>query len=181
MELLPMTQAVLKFAESCIGYREYKGNQGFQFEPFDNIMRQNGFQNGWAWCMLFAKACYTTPIYSGKSKILQPLLEILSPGAVDSFNKAKKSEHFKISDKPVIGSIAIWQKWNSGVPDWRGHAGITSNVWGNKFECIEGNTNSDGGREGVEVARMSGLVRHDISNEPVYNGLNPLGFIMPVI
>lgn len=176
-----MIEEVIAYAKSKIGFKELKGNMGFEDPVFDTIMRQNGFQDSWAWCMLFAKSCYTVPTFSGKSKVLPAVDKAFTPGAVKSYqNAASDVNHFKVSKIPSIGDVVIWQNYKDGKPHWTGHAGIVSHIddeYPNLFHSIEGNTNSEGGREGIEVAEMRGMTRHDTLSPKRKNGLNILGFI----
>ena len=74
--------------------------------------------------------------------------------------KNDKSGFFKVTKEPKIGDVVIWEKRINGEPDkigiWtKGHAGIVSMVSSSGFMSIEGNTNSQGGREGIEVAEKA--------------------------
>lgn len=156
-----MKEAVLKWAESHIGYREFPGNQGFKDPVFDNMMRSVGFKNGWAWCALFAEACWAIPTYSGKSKVFVSISDNFSANAVRSFENFQndQTELFSIikSGIPSPGDVVIWEKRSQGDPVkngiWTiGHAGIVQSAEEGFFKSIEGNSNDAGGREGIEVA-----------------------------
>lgn len=156
-----MKEAVLKWAESHIGYREFPGNQGFKDKTFDTLMRQVGFKNGWAWCALFAEACWAIPTYSGKSKVFVSISDNFSANAVRTFENFQndQTELFSIIKNgiPSPGDIVIWEKRSQGDPVkkdiWTiGHAGIVQSANEDSFTSIEGNSNDAGGREGIEVA-----------------------------
>lgn len=175
-----MIEEVIAYAKSKIGFREIKGNMGFEDIPFDNQMRQNNFQNGFAWCMIFIRACFTVPTFSGKSKVLPAVEKAFTPGAVKSYYNAasmRDSFYARNGDDPKVGDIIIWQNYKNGKAHWTGHAALIVKVNGAIVETIEGNTNSQGGREGIEVAEMAGFKRHDLNHEPIANGLNFLGLI----
>jgi hypothetical protein len=175
-----MIEEVIAYAKRKLGFKEVKGNMGFEDPVFDTIMRQNGFQDSWAWCMLFTKSCYTVPTFSGKSKVLPAVEKAFTPGAVKSYyNAASMPDSFyaRNAADPKVGDIIIWQNYKNGKAHWTGHAALIVKVNGAIVETIEGNTNSQGGREGFEVAEMSGVKRHDLNHAPIANGLNFLGLI----
>jgi hypothetical protein len=69
--------------------------------------------------------------------------------------------------------VVIWQNHKEGKPLWSGHAGLVTDVFPDgSFGTIEGNTNSDGSREGTSVQEK---IRKNVK---VKNGLNILGFII---
>lgn len=156
-----MKEAVLKWAQSHIGYKEYPGNQGFKDKTFDTMMRLVGFENGWAWCALFAEACWAIPTYSGKSKVFVSISDNFSANAVRTFENFQKdpSGYFDVLVKkqPSPGDIVIWEKRRDGEPVKKGiwtlgHAGIVQSAEAGFFKAIEGNSNEAGGREGIEVS-----------------------------
>lgn len=156
-----MKNEALKFAEDHIGYKEYPGNKGFQNKTFDTLMRQVGFKNGWAWCALFAEACWAIPTYSGKSKVIVSISDNFSANAVRTFENFQndQTELFSIikSGVPSPGDVVIWEKRSDGEPIKKGiwtigHAGIVQSAEEGFFKSIEGNSNESGGREGIEVA-----------------------------
>lgn len=163
MEIPKFHEAVITTAESYVGYQEYPGNNGFKDKAFDTKMRQVGFQNGWAWCSLFAELCWTLPIYDDKSKIIAYLTDNFSANAVRTFENFKndRSGFFETTKTPVPGDIAIFEKRKNGESVkkdiWTvGHAAVVApGITESNFNTIEGNSNSHGGREGIEVAALS--------------------------
>jgi hypothetical protein len=87
--------------------------------------------------------------------------------------------HFKdlgwTSKEPVLGAIAIWQKWKDGKATSSGHAAIVERWTDTHVITIDGNTNDKGGREGYIVA--DGKKRS--LNFDARKGLVLLGFIHP--
>lgn len=162
-----MKDAVLEYAQSHVGYEEVPGNQGFKDKAFDTRMRQVGFQNGWAWCALFAELCWALPTYDGKSKVFVSLSDNFSANAVRTYENFSKDDTglFTCYDvdsnvMPAPGDVVIWEKRRGGVPVkndiWTiGHAGIVESADATSFVSIEGNSNDAGGREGIEVARKT--------------------------
>lgn len=171
---------VIAEARKWEGTKEISGNQGFENEHFQHLMEICKWDMGQAWCAYFAELCWTVPTFSGKSKYRQIMLDLLSAGAVATFNNFRndKSGLFKVDDVPVPGAIVIWQSHKNGKASWTGHAGVVVSVDGDKIITIEGNTNADGGREGIEVAEMKDKDRHDLTKAfKINNGLRLLGFI----
>lgn len=152
-------EAAIKTAEEFKGKKEFKGNQGFQDPTFDRYMRMVGFENGWAWCALFAELCWLKEPYEKKAFLMPVITDCFAANAVKTYENFQNdtSGYFQVSKEPNIGSVVIWEKRKNGEPDktgaWtKGHAGIVSNIGYDGFKSIEGNTNSEGGREGIEVA-----------------------------
>lgn len=178
-----MRNEAIKFAQGQVGKQEISGNQGFKDLFLDNVMRQVGFENGWAWCALFAEACWAYPTYEGKSKVIALISDCFSANAVRTYDNFKNSgnEYFTVGKEPSIGSVVVWEKRHDGEPvkksEWTlGHAGIVESFYDDHFISIEGNTNAKGGREGIEIAKK----------KRPYNfydkeGLCLKGFITPLI
>jgi len=162
MEVLKMNDAVLQWVREMIGEREIPNNGGFVNPILDGVMRRVGFENGWAWCALFAEAAWAHPTYSGKSKVLASITDNCSANAVRTLENFEKDDTglFKVSKIAKPGSMVIFEKRRDGEPSktkngvWTyGHAGIVEDVKKTHFMAVEGNTNDSGGREGIEVAR----------------------------
>jgi hypothetical protein len=179
-----MKKEALDWAVSQIGQKELPNNGGFRDPVLDMLMRRVGFQDGYAWCALFAEACYSYPQYEGKSKVLNTISDCFSANAVRSYENFKNdtSGYFVVDNKQAVpGSIVIWEKKKNGdaVKNgvWTiGHAGIVEEVHDGYFIAIEGNGNSSGGREGIEVVRK----QRDY-NQYSSDGLCLKGFITPTI
>lgn len=156
-----MQNKALIFAQNQLGKKEYPHNQGFEDPFLETVMRRVGFENGWAWCALFAEAAWAYPTYEGKSKVIASISDNFSANAVRTFENFQKDTtgHFTVDKAQALpGSVVIWEKRRNGDPAktgiWTlGHAGIVEELHDDHFIAIEGNTNSSGGREGIEVAR----------------------------
>lgn len=178
-----LTEAI-NFAKNQIGKQEYPHNQGFQDPFLDMVMRRVGFENGWAWCCLFAEACWAYPTYVGKSKVIASISDNFSANAVRTFENFQRDESGLFTTDPNLvtqGSVVIWEKRKAGNPVksgiWTlGHAGVVEEVHPDYFIAIEGNTNSSGGREGIEIARKKRTYNFDGKN-----GLCVKGFITALI
>lgn len=177
--------------------QEIRGNQGFKNEEFEKRIREAGWQLGQAWCAYAAELVWVDA-YRRYNEILADRVESLfSASATATFNSFDLADGFKTGKYPDYGAIIIWRKYyiddEGEQPElkasWKGHAGIViDSVYakhealelieeGKPFEIqtVEGNTNSEGGREGVEFTKMW----RDISFEKK-PGLVPEGFIYPI-
>lgn len=159
---MTLHEASIRTALEFKGQREIKGNQGFKNPTFDRYMRMVGFENGWAWCALFAELCWLKEPYTNKAHLMPTITDCFSANAVKTYENFQndKSGLFKVGKEAQIGSVVIWEKRKKGEPDktgiWtKGHAGIVSMVSSSGFMSIEGNTNDSGGREGIEVAEKA--------------------------
>ena len=162
-------KTLIEIAKSYIGQKEIKGNKGFEDKEFEKRMKAVGFQSGWAWCCLFAELCYISAFVDKKEE----LTKLFSASVTKTANNFKRSENWTFSMKPTPGSLAVFNIVRNGRKQWSGHIGIVEKVKKDgSFLCIEGNANSSGGREGIEVARR---LRKD--NSKNLNGLVLQGFI----
>lgn len=167
--------AALSYAFEFVGQEEIKGNQGFKDKSFDALIREKTtFKNGHAWCVYLCWLCWDLA-YADFNIDFQDQRAEFSGGAVRTYR------HFKgigqVSREPVVGSIAIWQKYKDGKATSSGHAAIverwnTTHIW-----TIDGNTNDKGGREGYIVAND----KKRLINFSSKSGLVLLGFIHPKI
>jgi len=153
-------------ALSFLDERELAGNSGFKNPKFEELMKRTGWQKGQAWCAYFVELVWEQ---SGQNA------ELFSGSTVKTFENFKKADPFRIHSNPCVGDVVIWQNYRKGKPKWTGHAGIVVAVQGGQIVTVEGNTNSSGGREGIEVALK--IRNLDFTNN---NGLRILGFIIPI-
>lgn len=194
--MMSINQKIINRAMYYRGQQEIPGNQGFierdlhekiDDKTFQEKMELCGWEKGQAWCAYFVELVWKEA-YAGDP--LVSLLDILfNAGALATWNNFSKSE-FITDKKPEPGAIAIWQNYRYvTIPNyhdlknsrtelrgtWQGHAGIVIEVIKNEFVTIEGNTNENGSREGIEVARKIRLLSFDI-----HKGLVLKGFIHPI-
>lgn len=134
---------ILEEAEKWVGTKELGKNKGFDNPDFEKLLKQYGWQSGWAWCMSSVRAIYgevykNTPYYDD-------LMHVLTHGCVVTWNRAKASK-FTTGPKPVVGGIVLW-----GTGKGQGHAGIPKSLVDEdamSFVNYEGNTSPAGVREG---------------------------------
>lgn len=150
----------IEIAKRYLGQKE-KPNNDFDIDSaLGKILKDAGHKDGEAWCAYFMEAVF-----------VETYRDLFSASTVQTFDNFKKAG-YEISDTPKVGWLVIWQTYKGGKPQWSGHAGLVTKVNPDgSFSTIEGNTNSDGGREGTSVQEK---VRKNVRVE---NGLNILGFI----
>lgn len=155
-------------AKKYIGQTEKPGNMGFNDKEFDKKMGQVGFVKGHAWCAYFCELVFKEA-YPEKSSELDKLF---SGSTIKTFQNFRDAAYL-IGNIPQPNTLVIWQTMKEGKPQATGHAGIVTKVLDKeRFESVEGNTNSTGGREGFEVALKQRKVSASVAN-----GLKVLGFI----
>lgn len=167
------SQFIVAAAEWYNGRTEKPNNGGFHDAAFEKELRSVGWLKGYAWCAFFTKLIFTKA-YKANVKLATVVKSKFNGGALATFNNAKADGSFKISDKPQVGAIAVWQHGNGS----NGHVGIVKSfdVSANTMYCIEGNTNAHGSREGDCVA----IKARTISRPRTSSGLNLKGFILPI-
>jgi len=150
-------------ALSFLDEQETKGNSGFKSPRFEELMLKTRWQKGQSWCAYFAELVWEQ---SGQD------IELFSGSTVKTFENFHAKSRTRVGAN--IGDVVIWQTYKDGYPRWTGHAGIVVAVQGNQIVTVEGNTNSSGGREGIEVA-----MKIRSTNTKPDNGLRIMGFIIP--
>ncbi len=160
-----MKNPVREKALSFVGEEEVRGNLGFKDEDFEKRMKEVGWEKGQAWCAYFIELI---AVLSGFKDT-----NLFSGSAVQTWNNFSSSS-YKTSQHPKIGSLVIWQNYKYRTAQWSGHAGVVVSVDKKRteFVTVEGNTNSNGEREGYEVSLRIRDLNFDMKN-----GLNLKGFI----
>lgn len=166
-----------QIAKKYVGQRETPNNSGFINSEFKYKIVRVGWLIGQAWCSYFAELV-------AKEYLIQ-FADLEKWKAIDSnfsgsttatfknfdlnkLNLEKINIHFSL--KPVSNSIGFFRH---GI-GWQGHTVVIDEVFNNlNFTSIEGNTNSNGSREGIEVALKHRLLSAKISSTE----LNFLGCI----
>lgn len=164
---------IVEVGRTYLNKQEKKGNSGFYDERFEQEMIAMGWQKGWAWCAFFAELVWRKAYGSLNSVIEADLRRLFSASATQTYNNFRTNKNYKdyVSNKPEIGSLIVW-RYGDG---WQGHIGIVQQIRGKEVLTIEGNTNSQGGREGIEVANHWRLIEYTHTDK----GLNLLGFVHP--
>lgn len=150
---MTINDLIVNTARKYIGVTEIKQNQGWVEKDFQRRMEQVGWYPGMAWCMLYAELVWSEAYFeAGHSDVVVRVSQGFSAGVTETWNKVRRQKLFKVGNKPVKGAIAVWQQFNNGVADWRGHSGIVLSHNDSDFQSIEGNTNTKGSRDGDTVA-----------------------------
>lgn len=155
-------------ARKYIGQKEIRGNKGFADPVFQIEMLEEGFQVGYAWCMLFARVIYVN-CYPEKIKELRKLMV---PGVLNSYRNMRDAD-YPIGQLPQVDALVIWAQVKEGKETGFGHAGIVSALIENGFKSIEGNTSDEHVREGYIVRENT----HKIAEKGRLNGLKLKAFI----
>lgn len=130
-------------ARHYLGQKEILGNKGFRDPVFEAEMREEGWQTGYAWCMVLARVVFVNA-YPGKSADLRKLFV---PGVLNTFRNLKNAG-YPIGNMPQIDSLAVWAQVKDGKETGFGHAGVVTELTPDGFKSIEGNTSGEGVREG---------------------------------
>lgn len=173
-----------KIVELCYKYefeKELKGNSGFKDDIFQQKLEAVGWNTGQAWCSYFTELVWKEAYGHFDSTVINILDKLFSANAVKTFENFKNSKSFKTKTTQELerGDLVVWAHYKNGNPNkksiWTlGHIGIVTKVAQLFFLSMEGNTNSQGGREGIEVAEKKR--EYDFYKE---NGLRLIGFIKP--
>lgn len=158
--------SIKKIAESYLNQKEISGNKGFVDKDFDKKMRKAGFYTGAPWCGFFARLVWMEDNQD---------VSIISGSSKKTIDLATKADNWHA--EPVEGAVVVWATFKNGKRQTTGHIGVVTEVVGNRYSTVEGNTTDKGGREGIMVARRF----REITPEKwkVENGLRLMGFIHP--
>lgn len=165
---------IVKIASSYLGNKEISGNQGFVDPKFETEMVKVGWSKGQAWCAYFGELVWRQAYKENAVKIDDELNRLFSASAVTTLANFKNKSKFITSKVPVKGALAIWQKHSNGIAEWQGHIGVVCDFTDSVITTIDGNTNTSGGREGIEVGKVKRRM-----NFGATNGLVLQGFIYP--
>ncbi len=146
------SNVILETAYSFVGQKEIRGNMGFKDAFFMRLMESVGWRTTWSWCSLFCKLVYTE---ASKKMGLNPknITKFISPSVQRTRNNFIKAGIPIETDWRKVKPGA-YISWVSASDRTKGHTGILVEFLenGKKMKTIEGNTNSEGSREGDSVA-----------------------------
>lgn len=140
--MTPLADETIKIATTQLGVQEVpKGsNAGPQVEQY---LKSVGLSKGYAWCMAFVFWCVSEA--SRKKGIVNPLKK--TAGVSNQWNLSVLLHQ----TVPQAGDVFIMEFGHG-----EGHTGLVEKVLpNNMIQTIEGNTNTDGSREGYEVCRRT--------------------------
>lgn len=165
-------QRIIDVAKSYIGKRELPNNGGWSDKDFEKKMIEMGWNKGDPWCALEGELIWKEAY--GKDSQYYPLLDrLFSASATATAANFIASKDFETGMIPKPGALAIWRHGKG----WTGHLGVVVSVKddNNNFDSVEGNTNSSGGREGIETANKQRKAKEPFK----LNGLNLICFVYP--
>lgn len=147
---LPYELVALLCARDCVGVTEVGTNRG---PAIDIILKAGNVPSGNPWCAAFVNWCaeYASVVKNVRS----PLEDVTLQAYVPSYQQwARHNGRLMTFDNAYPG--CIFMKWSDSKGRWA-HMGFVDNPLADMdtFTTIEGNTNSTGGREGLEVARLT--------------------------
>jgi hypothetical protein len=141
--------AVLAVARDYIGLQEVGNNRGPAVEFFQKLGQINA---GLPWCAAFVNAC--AEIGCAIKNVYSPLEQVPWQGYVQSYVDHGRGQGWETTFAFAFPGclFAIWKP----DLDRYGHIGFVDEVYRvhGQFRSVEGNTNSQGGREGIEVASL---------------------------
>lgn len=172
--MMNINDLIVATARKYIGITEKKANSGFNDAKFEERMKKNGWLSGQSWCAYFSELVYKEA-YAAYPEILKEIDKLCSGSATETYKKFDLNPNWEVSQIPVPGALAVWRH---GI-GWKGHIGVVTeaDIKKKTFNSCDGNTNDEGGREGIEVAEM--LKKLDFTIRE--NKLNLIGFIIPRI
>lgn len=170
--------AIVDVAKKYIGQQEIPGNKGFVDTHFEKKMRERGWNTGESWCAYTAELIWKEGYDKANPFVALKVANMFSANAVRTYNNLI-ANGFEGSLVPEQGDIALWQSYKNGVPvqkgEWyMGHMAIVIKGGQTMFETVEGNSNSKGEREGIEVASKKRTYSFNTNT-----GLRLVGFIKP--
>ncbi|MFC5871376.1 CHAP domain-containing protein [Chryseobacterium arachidis] len=135
-----LSATALQVAITQIGQEEkpHGSNWGI---PVKNYLASVGINFPASWCMAFVYWCFNEA--SKQNKITNTAIK--TGGVLYAWNNAPKE---KKSLKPSVGSVFIMD-FGKGL----GHTGFVEKFDAQYIYTVEGNTNDNGSREGIEVCR----------------------------
>lgn len=137
---MTLQEKALDIAITQIGVEEAPGhkNTGKQVEQY---LAAVGLGPGFSWCMAFVYWCHMKAADAMGVKILMAK----TGGVLDQWRQ-RKDKYRALT--PAPGDVFIMD-FGKGT----GHTGIVEKVEDDVIHTVEGNTNSDGSRDGYEVCR----------------------------
>lgn len=169
---MTIADKIVSIARGYIGQQELPGNSGFKDAEFLKKMKAIGWYPGASWCCFFYKLVWMEA-YADEPDVLKLVKKYHNGSCHETYHNYRASPEFKVRDYPVLGAGVLFQHGKGPS----GHAGVVPEIIGSySFHSVEGNTNSTGGREGIEVYEQPNRRLH----LPFSNGLNILGFVHPI-
>jgi hypothetical protein len=160
----PLQEEVIRVASSQVGAMENPlgSNRGPQVDLYLRSVGIDPASGSFPWCAAFVYFCFQQA--ASKLGVANPALK--DAGVLDSWSKAGTTGKHRIAASEAIHTpglvkpgLVFLLKLGSG----NGHMGLVEKVEGERLTTIEGNTNTNGSREGIGVFRRSGRTISAIS------------------
>jgi hypothetical protein len=165
-----------------LGFKEKKGNSGFENKEFEKEMRTLGFYTGAPWCGFFVRFLWFKLGLNFNS---------ISSSAKKCSEDFKNSPHW--SNIPQVNAVAVFVNYKNGVKQSTGHVCLVTaihvkllprngkTIAEGAYATFDGNSynkdNSSNTREGTETAMRNRTLNDESWRKE--NGLRLLGFILP--
>jgi hypothetical protein len=143
---MTLSEKALEVAVGEIGNQEIPLGSNWG-EHVQRYLHSVGIDFPASWCMGFVYWCYSE---AAKELNIPSFPLFRSGGVLNVWNHTPPNQKV---NAPIPGDIFI-QDHGHGL----GNTGIVESVEGSTIHTIEGNTNSDGSRNGVEVERKKRLI-----------------------
>lgn len=179
---MEINDIILEEANKDLNKKEIRGNKGWEDPELQKMMESTGWSIGQSWCAYWLEKVWVEAYSRHNPYFVSIIQRLFSANAVATWRAFQQSQ-FITSKVPVPGAGVIWMKKRNGSPvyltedqQWiAGHAGICIEGNESHFVTYEGNSNDEGGREGIEVAKLTRQYNYDADQ-----GLVLLGFIHPL-
>lgn len=160
---------LVEAARKYVGQKELTNNKFSNDTEMGRKLHAAGQHDGDPWCAAFVEVCLKDA-YPERTAEWDKLCNL---SAVKTFKNFRDAAYVQ-GQLPQHGWLVAWQSYKDGVQGWTGHIGIVAsiNTHDSTFTSLEGNTNSGGSREGMEVAERPHRLAFDTKT-----GLRLLGFI----
>ncbi len=160
----PLQEGALQVASSQVGSMENPlgSNRGPQVDVYLRSVGINPAAGSFPWCAAFVYFCFQEA--ASKLGVANPAIK--DAGVLDCWNKAGTSGVHRIATSEAVhhtGLVKPGLIFLLKVGSISGHMGLIEKVEGERLTTIEGNTNTDGSREGIGVFRRTGRTIAGIS------------------
>ena len=137
---------LVQVAGTQLGVAETSRNRGGEIEKYWSATSYpDGMAERQPWCAAFVAWCLREAVIRRYgSEGAAPFRRCRSARVYDWLEWARGERMVDLASTPRPGDLAIYQFSHCGV--------VRAVLGGDRFACIEGNTDDQGGREGVEVA-----------------------------
>jgi len=164
---------IVSVAKSYVGQEEIPNNAGFKKVDFQSKMESVGWYKSAPWCAFLAKLIWQEAFQTLDSKGYALVKKYSTGSALGTYKDYSNSAEFHVQKEPIVGATVIWKEGNGPS----GHAGVVIEIVDDHtIKTIEGNTNTDGSREGYITVIKTRKINTPFSAK----GLNLVGFINPI-